>query len=98
MGRTLSHEIQTGKHNEKPLHVTESRHRMNLHLSVAGNTWAGPWAGPSKPRAAPRNGRAGPYRARVSWASLPCDGPGQGETFENDGPGRVGPGREFLKM
>ena len=68
MGRKqLSHRIQTGKNNEKAtINVKESRQRMHPHLLPRGNTWAGP-----------RNCRAGPYRARVSWASLPCDGPGR---------------------
>ena len=53
--------------------TTKSRQRMHMHLLVRDNTWAGP----SNTRAGPRNCRAGPYRARVSWASLPCDGPGR---------------------
>ena len=69
MGRNqLSHGIQTGKTNEKPTsNVKNSCQRsVYMHVLVRNNTWAGP-----------RNCRAGPYRARVSWASLPCDGPGR---------------------
>ena len=81
MGRKqLSHGIQTGKTIEKPtINVKNSRQRsVYMNVLVRNHTWAGPL----NPRAGPRNCRAGPYRARVSWASLPCDGPG-----------RAGPGR-----
>lgn len=44
------------------------------------NTWAGPWLGPSNPRAGPRKRRAGSYIARVSWAS-PCHGLGRAVSF-----------------
>ena len=57
----LSHGIQTGKNNENPTIIKESRQRMHLHLLVGGNTWAGP----SNPRAGPLDCRAGPYRVRV---------------------------------
>ena len=64
---------------------------MHMLLVLRDNTWAGPWVGPSNPRAGPRKCRPGPYRARVSWASLPCDEPGRAETFEKmmAGPGRA---------
>ena len=81
MGRKqLSHGIQTGKNSAKQtinVNVKQSRQRMHMHLLVRDNTWAGPGTRPSNARAGPRNCRAGPYRARVSWASLPCDGPGR---------------------
>ena len=55
------------KSNEKPtINGIKSRQRMHIHLLVRDNIWAGP-----------RIFRAGPYRARVSWALLPCDGPGR---------------------
>ena len=76
MGRKqLSHGIQTGKNNEKPtINVKNSRQRcVYMHVLVRNNTWAGP----SNPRVGPPNCRAGLYRARVSWASPPCDGPGR---------------------
>ena len=41
-----------------------------MHLLVRDNTWVGP-----------RNYRVGPYRACVSWASPPCDGPGRAVNF-----------------
>ena len=67
-------ESRREKSNEKPtINVKNARQRMHMHLLVRDNTWAGP----SNPRAGLRNCRAGPYRARVSWASLPCDGPGR---------------------
>ena len=62
-----------GKKNEKTtIDVNKSCQRMHMHLLLRDNTWAGPL----HPRTGPRNCRAGPYRARVSWASL-CDGPGR---------------------
>ena len=53
-----------------------------MNLLVRNNTWAGPWAGWSKPRAGASNCWAGPCRARVSWASLPRDRPGRADMFE----------------
>ena len=91
-------ESRREKNNEKPtINVKKSRQSRHMRLLVRDNTWASPWAGPSNSRAGPRNCRAGPYRALVSWASLPCDGPGRAETFEKM-MGRAGPGLEFLKM
>ena len=65
-------EKKTTKNNNEG---KKSRQRMHMHLQVRDDTWAGP----SNPRAGPRKYRAGPYscRARVSWALLPCDGPGR---------------------
>ena len=72
------------KTNEKP--TINVRQRMHMHHLVRDNTWAGR----SNPRVGPRNCRAGPYRPCVSWASLPCYGPGRAETFEKR-MGRAGP-------
>ena len=68
-----------GKQTSKKQQLTskKSRQRMIMPLLARQNTWAGPSAGQSNPRPGPRNCRAGPYRARVSWASLSCDGPGR---------------------
>ena len=99
MGRKqLSHGIQTGKKQTKKQQLTLKKliQRMHMHLLVRDNTWAGPWAAPSNPRAGPRNCRAGPYKTRVSWASLPCDGSGRAETFENM-MDRAGPDRELFE-
>ena len=53
---------------------TKTRQRICVHLLVRDNTWTGP-----------RKWRAGPYRARVSWASLPMSwaGPDLADKFEN---------------
>ena len=98
--KQLSHGIQTGKKQRKTtINVKNTLQRMHMHLLVRDNTWAGP----SNPRASPCNCRTGPYRARVSWASLPCDGPGRAVIFKKvmgwagprpilgkfDGPGRA---------
>ena len=90
MGRKqLSHGIQTGKkHRKTNINVKKLAQRMHTHILVGNNTWAGP----SNPWVGPWNCPAGTYRARVSWASLPCDGPGRAEAFENM-MGRAGLGR-----
>ena len=42
------------------INVKISRQRsVYMHVLVRNNTWAGPWAGPSNPRAGPRNCRDG---------------------------------------
>ena len=93
MGRKyLSHGIQTGKNNEKQRKMNNERKKNTsayAHVPFSTGQHMGrpmgrpvkPWAGPSNPRAGPRNSLAGPYRARVSWTSLPCDGPGRVENF-----------------
>ena len=75
MGRKqLSHGIQTGKNNEKPTINVKNSRQRSVYMHVLARN----------------NTWAGPYRARISWASLPCDGPGRAETLEKV-MGRAGP-------
>ena len=70
-----------GEKERQTYYYRETSHpRMHMHLQVPDDTWAGPL----NPRAGLRNYWAGPYSARIPWASLSCEGPrpGRAETLK----------------